>query len=158
MPSTDLEQQRQRFLDQLHARDFDVAGHAAMSAYWQDVAQEAQHIDDLGRVDQWLKELARDKDRLAELRTQQQQAASSQMGAAEAVQLITRLLALLDDVGIKLRRRLAQLREEMDVQILILGMKRKPKPTEEEKDDKKAQQAALAKNPVKAQPTKTKAG
>ncbi len=129
-------------------------------AYWNNIEIQAQRSEDLGQLDTWNKDILRDKDRIAELRQRQQTAANSQMGASQIVQLLTRLLALLDDVGERLRKRLHFLRNELGMWVFLAGpgKKSKPKPKkkgEEEKEgEAKVSETVLAQEKKKQEPTK----
>lgn len=137
---------RQRFLDQLHTDQAALADHQGFVSYWQSIEGQARDTEDIGQLDRWVKDLARDRDRLTELKNRKQAAASSQMGAQEAVQLIHRILALLDDLYIKLRRRLMALRDEAAHWVFLVGpgKKSKRKPDKDADKDKKSEQAKQA--------------
>jgi hypothetical protein len=104
--------------------------------------------------------LARDKDRLAELKSRQQQASSSQLGGSEAIGLINRILALLDDIDAELKRRLRRLRDELGLWVILAGMGRKSKPVpkgigkKKDDDDDKESELLLAQKKKKPQPIK----
>ena len=158
MASNQLEQYRSRFLDQLHSAQFDGSGAGDFLSYWQNIEVQAKASEDMGQLDTWVKEIARDKDRLAELKSRQQQASSSQMAGSEAIQLINRILALLDDIDTALKRRLRQIRNELGLWVLLagLGRKSKPKPKGKKKDDDDDQESELilAQKKKKPQPVK----
>lgn len=137
MAGHQLEQYRARFLDQLHSSTFDGSGAGDFLSYWQSIEVQAKASEDMGQLDNWVKYLARDKDRLAELKARQQQASSSQMAGSEAIQLINRILALLDDIESAIKRRLQHIRNELGLWVILagLGRKSKPKPTGKKKDD-----------------------
>ena len=148
---------RDRFLDQLHTSQFDPSGHGDFVAYWTQIEAQAQVSEDLSQLDLWHKEIMRDKDRLAELKARQQQAASSQMGMSPAVQLIARLLALLDDLGARLRKRLLLVRGEIGMWVFLAGpgKKSKPRPNQDtDTKEKKEEQAALLAQKKKDEPSK----
>lgn len=160
---SDLDSARRNFLDQLHATQPDMVGYEGFVQYWRQVQAEARRSEDLGQLDRWAKDIARDKDRVAELRERQQQAAASQMAPPETMVLLTRLLLLLDDVYGLVRKRLATLRDQLGMWVFLAGpgTKSKPKPlsaegTREEKDEQ-GKEAALAKKEESKKPTKTKA-
>ena len=92
MAANTLESGRSRFLDQLHSPEFTGEGTAEFMSYWRSIEVEAKASEDLGQLDAWVKEISKDKDRVMELRARQQQAASSQMGDAEMLGLLTRIL------------------------------------------------------------------
>jgi hypothetical protein len=164
MPTDGLEGARARFLDQLHSSELNLSDHGAFLAYWQQVEQEAQASEDLAQLDRWVKDLSRDKDRVAELKSRQQQAASSQMGAAETVNLLHQILALLDDIFDKLRRRRNSLHDHVAWWVFLAGpgSKSKPVPKDDEapaeKKDGQVRAVNLAAEKKKEGPKKTKAG
>ena len=170
MPSENVEQARTRFLDQLrdHRMEAALAEQGGFLAYWQQIEEESRHSEDMGQLDKWVRELSRDKDRLAELRAQSQQAAASQMGDADVMAFIQRLMMILDDIYAKLRRRLNLLRDRIGMWVFLVGpgKKSKPVPKDDEKPGKKEEskdqqttEALLAKNQKKGDDKKkTKGG
>jgi len=161
MAGTQLEQYRSRFLNQLHSAEFDGSGASDFLSYWQSIEFQAKASEDMGQLDSWVKDLARDKDRLAELKSRQQQASSSQLGGSEAIGLINRILALLDDIDAELKRRLRRLRDELGLWVILAGMGRKSKPVpkgigkkKDDDDDDKESELLLAQKKKKPQPIK----
>ncbi len=163
MPAADLENAREHFLHQIQLSDLGLAGHEHFAAYWQDVREEAMHSEDLSQLDRWVKDLARDRDRVAALREQHQLAQASQMGSADLARMLSQLLALLDEVGYALKKRLAMLRDQIGAWVYLAGPGTKSKPAPGKGDGAKkgetrqedAKRAALEKR-AKAKPTKQK--
>ena len=163
MPNHDLEMSRQMFLDQLRSSEPQLMGHARYESYWQAIQMQAHQTEDVGQLDTWVSQLGRDKEMVQQLRDRQRAAAASQMGAYEAVQLLNRLLMLLDDVGTTLKKRLAFLRNTIGLWVILKGMGQKSKPVPITDDDKakekddQAKRVALQKPKTKPKPTKQKA-
>ncbi len=169
MLPSDLEASRERFLHSLTGDFESFRDHAEFTHYWQTVEGEAQHTEDIGQLDRWIKDLARDRDRLEAVRARAAQAESSQFGASPVLQLILRLLSLLDGVEQRLKRRLSMLRDMLGMWVFLMGpgVKSKPAPagadgkpgkTEEKEGPSEAVLAKRASEQQKKKPTKTKAG
>ena len=162
MVDQDLEQQREDFLRRLAGDVEQFAGEDRYLAYWNAVEHEARTIEDMGRLDTWVRELRRDRDKLQELKARKSTAASSQVGAEVATRLISVLLALIDDIERRLLKRLSLLRDRFGSWVYLLGpgMKQKPVPkdADSKEDDKaadRAQQDALNQRArPKVEPTK----
>ena len=141
MAANALQHGRARFLDQLHSSEFTGEGTSEFMSYWRGIEVEAKASEDLGQLDAWVKEIAKDKDRVMELRARQQQTASSQMGDSEMLGLLTRILMLLDEIEGEIKRRLHRMRNEIGMWVFLAGMGRKSKPkpknTTKKKDKKK---------------------
>lgn len=163
MPDPEIVDARQRFIDHLRSHTADGSGHEALVAYWRQVELEAAVAEDLGQIDGWVREIAQDRERVAALKAQQQ-ASAGQLGQEGVAAVLSRLLALLDEIGGGLRRRLAQLRERVGRWIILAGpgmRARKAKGEEataegdaEEKSKAAARAAALARKPETPQPKK----
>lgn len=128
MPAPDLETAREDFLRRMQHDGQALLAHQKFSAYWSNVEDEATHSEDMGQLDRWLKDLARDRDRLAELKNQKLGAESSQMGGDARIQIILRLIALLSDVEGTLKKRLWELRDRLGSWVFLAGQGVKSKP------------------------------
>ena len=137
MAANSLYSGRTRFLEQIHSDQFMGEGASEFMSYWRSVEAEAKASEDLGQLDAWVKELSRDKDRVMELRARQKQAASSQMGDAEMLGLLTRILMLLDEIEGEIKRRLHRMRNEIGMWVFLAGMGRKSKPKPKDTTKKK---------------------
>ena len=102
--STDLEASRGRFLNDLAHVQPELGGHEEFLRYWQAVDAEAKFVDDLGQLDTWVRSLAHDRDRLESLRNRVE-GATQDPSAAMILQVLLRILSVLDGVGRRLRQR-----------------------------------------------------
>lgn len=158
----DLEQARERFLNSLHNPELAMAREGGFEQYWREVAQEAAITEDHGKLDRWVRDLARDRDKVKALKDKKAAAEQGDQAAMALVQLILRVLAILDEIYEKLYKRRAALRGTL-LNWLVLagpGMKSKPNPNLQDgadAKDTKAKEAALAKKKATPKPTKTKA-
>jgi len=160
---------RNRFLDSLDTAKAEFADHHGFLTYWQTVERDAQQSEDLGQLDRWVKDLRRDRDRVQMLLEQKQASASDDMQAAQLVAMLQQILAILDDLYTKIRKRHHELHDRVAWWLLLApaGKKSKPlpkglgdDPAKDKKDSKKeatvkAQNMAKKKEPPK--PTKKKA-
>lgn len=157
----DLEASRESFLHQLSSDFESFHDYGDFMGYWRAVEAEARHSEDIGQLDSWVKDLRRDRDKLDALKARQHRSESSQLGAAPALMVIQRLLALLDEIEGHLKRRLSMLRDMLGMWVFLAGpgVKQKPAPKGDDapKGDKDKQtEQVLHKPQVKAKPTKTK--
>ncbi len=153
MPAPDLETAREDFLRQMRNDGRALLAHERFSAYWQQVEDEAKHSEDMGELDRWLKDLARDRDRLAELKSAKQVAEGGQLGMDARVEVLLRLIALLTDIEGTLKKRLWELRDRLGMWVFLAGVGVKSKPVPEAAKDpsqqKKDAKQAAAKEEVK---------
>ena len=140
MASSRFESGRERFLQHLHGSEIVGPGASEFMTYWRRIEVEAQASEDLGQLDTWVKEIAKDKDRLMELRARHQQAASSHMGEIDSLGLLARILALLDEIEGQLRRRHHHVRNELGLWVFLAGMGRKSKPKPNQASTKKGKE------------------
>lgn len=103
--SSDLESFRERFLDQLHSSTPQLDGHQQYMQYWKRVEQEAGATEELGKLEDWVRGLARDKDRVKALKNKLENAPKDDPAAQAVLQIINQILMLLDDIEQKLKRR-----------------------------------------------------
>lgn len=168
MLPSDLEVNRERFLNALSGDFESFHDHTDFTNYWRTVEAEANQTEDIGQLDRWVKDLARDRDKLEAVRARASQAESGQFGASPVLQIILRLLALLDGVEQRLKRRLAMLRDMLGMWVFLAGPGVKGKPPPAAADGKAGKseekegpsEAVLAKRASEAKPkkpTKTKA-
>ena len=131
-----------------------MGGHEAFTSYWQQAQAEAEHTEDISKLDQWVKQIDWDREKLQALRDRQREASGAMGAEAQSVvALISRILMLLDEISAELRRRLHMLRDQMGMWVFLAGMgaKSKPKPKDQgapkkdEKTKKTAKKEALAK-------------
>lgn len=134
-----LESYRERFLDQLHSSKIDLEGHQQFLKYWNSVEREAVETEDLDKLESWVKEIARDKDRVNALKERLELQKESDPAAGMLLQIIRQVLMMLDEterklIGYRDRRRgfLARILFRAG-----LGVKKKATPEDEEDKDKK---------------------
>lgn len=156
MPTNHIEGHRNRFLEQLHTNNFSGEGAGEFMSYWRAIEVQAKASEDMGQLDVWVKDLARDKDRVAEIRSKQQQAASSQMGSGEMLSLLNRILMLLDEIEGELKRRHHRVRNEIGMWVFLAGMgrKSKPKPKNPTKKQKQKEDDDIAQHLLEQQKKK----
>lgn len=145
--SKDLEFRRDAFLTELAESQPDLSGYQEFLRYWKSVESEAMHTEDLGELDSWVRDLARDKERVAALKSRTDTMTGEHASGAIAamVQILKLVLEILDAI----ERRLRRLRDErMSALASMLwkggpGTTAKPKPDEKDKKDgKKGGEAA----------------
>jgi hypothetical protein len=154
MIPTELEDAREHFLSDLEHVDF--ADHQGFSVRWQAVEKQAYQSEDLSQVEQWLRELARDNDRLYEMQARQQQIAAHRPEAAVLLEVLRRVLVMLDDVERRLRQRLGYLQDLLGffARLVGPGIKGKKKQDEEKKKQEEERAAAAAATKKKEEPKK----
>lgn len=160
MIAPDLEEAREAFLADLENVDFE--GHQDYLGYWQAVEKRAHDSEDLSQIETWVKDLAKDRDRLEEMQARQQRLAPHKPEAAALVEVLRRILAVLDDIERRLKQRLVYLQEFLGffARLVGPGMKgKKPKKDEEQKkqEEQRATAAAATKKDEPKKPTKEKA-
>lgn len=121
---------RNRFLDALSSAKEEVAEHEGFTAYWQTVADEARQSEDLGKLDKWVKDLRRDRDRVQILIEQKQMASRDDAQAAQLIMMLQRILAILDEIFVSIRKRYQELHDRIAWWLLLAppGQKSKPLP------------------------------
>jgi len=168
MPDQDLERAREVFLSRLAHEGVGLLAQQPLVAYWQSVEAEARVAEELDTVERWSRALARDKDKLEELRNQARSVESNQLGGEDALVMIRHILALLDAIEGRINRRLAVLRDRMGRWVFLAGpgVKKKPPEGDEKPDDKKtgktakeeqAKRALIQRPKPKDKPSKIKA-
>ncbi|TNF29947.1 MAG: hypothetical protein EP329_14555 [Deltaproteobacteria bacterium] len=150
--SQDLEMFRERFLDQLHASRPSLHGHQQFVQYWKLIEREAQQTEELGKLESWVKDLARDRDRVRALKDRLEARKDTDQGAAALLQLVRQILEMLDDIQRKLKVRRDDRRRVLGWLLLAAGpgVKKKvpeEKPGEGQKkgEDKKVSEQVLTK-------------
>lgn len=143
--SEDLQMYRERFLNQLHTSQPSMAGHQEFISYWKLVEREARETEELGKLEDWVKDLARDKDRVRALKEHLEASKSSDQGAAALLHLVRQILELLDDIGRKLRVRRDHKRTQLGWVLFTAGPGVKKKvPEEQTADGKKGEDKKVA--------------
>lgn len=138
--TSDLEIFREAFMHQLTQAQPDMSGYQDFLRYWKSVEAEAAQVEDLGKLDEWVREIARDKERVAALKNR------TDMMGHEAAATIAPILKMVLDMLDAIERRLKRIRNERmgDLAALLwsggpgTGTKAKP----EEKKDKDGKKKA----------------
>lgn len=135
--SQDLEIFRDRFLDQLSSTQVELANHREFTQYWRLVEQEAEMTKDVDKLDNWVRALARDKDRVKALETRLEGQDRENPMVASLLQIIRMVLDALEGSERKLKDRRASVRRRLAVFLLRAGpgVPKKPKPGEEVEDE-----------------------
>jgi len=152
--SSDLETFRDAFLHELTASEPDVSRYQEFLQYWKTVEAEAAQTEELGQLEEWAREIARDKDRVATLKTHAETAAGDKSDVT--AQTLRHILKLVLDMLETIERRLRRLRNERrSVLAAVLwkggpGTFAKPAPPDDKdnKGEKKAGDAGAAAVPV----------
>ncbi len=155
----DLEIFREKFIHELAESQPDLSGHQDFLRYWKGVEQQAQQTEDLGQLDTWVRDLARDKEKVQALKNR-----TDTMGDKEGSQgLLQSILKLVLDVLDAVERRLRRWRDErLSILASMLwkggpGGAPKPKPEDKDKKDGKKEEAvkdaAAAQQQQKQDPT-----
>lgn len=137
--SSDLEIFRESFMHEVQEAQPDLTGYQDFLRYWKTVEAEAMQVEDLGELDAWVRELARDKERVAALKNR----ADTMTGdkTSGATDTLVQILRLVLEVLEAVERRLRRLRDERLSELASMlwkggpGTTAKPKP--EDKDKKK---------------------
>jgi hypothetical protein len=144
--SSDLEAYREQFLNQLHSSTPDLKGHDRYMQYWKRVEQEAGATEELGKLEDWVRGLARDKDRVRALKNKLETASTSDPAAQAVLQIILQILMLLEDIEQKLTRRRDQRRRVLGWMLLKAGpgVKKKLPPKGGKKGDGKKEEEEVS--------------
>lgn len=143
----DLEIHRDSFLSELSEAQPDLSGYQDFLRYWKTVESEAMHTEDLGELDAWVRDLARDKERVAALR-ERTDMMTSDKGGDSAIQALSHILKLVFDILDAIERRLRRLRDERLSALASMlwkggpGTTAKPKPDEKDKKGEKGKKPA----------------
>jgi len=147
--TSDLEIFRDKFLHELAESQPDMSGYQDYLKYWKTVEAEASHTEDLGKLDEWVRDLARDKERVQGLKNRMDSMGGEQATAA-LVQILKYILDLLEGV----ERRIRRMRDEQRSILGALlwkggpGTIAKPKPDDKDKKDgKKGDQPIMDQKP-----------
>jgi hypothetical protein len=142
--SQDLEIFRDRFLDQLHKSQMDLAYHQEFVGYWRSVEQEAELTTELDALENWVRELARDKDRVKEIEARLESQDRENPMIANLLQVIRMVLDVLEGIDRKLKKKRNGRRQRLAAILWRAGPGTKPKPIEDEDEENKNKPAAAA--------------
>ncbi len=128
--SQDLQWYREQFLSRLSSSRTQMAGHNDFLRYWQLVEREAEQTEELGKLEMWVQELARDKEKLRSVRERLEARQSSDSSAKALLTLLRRMLSLLDEIERKLKWRRDAKRRLLGWIVFVAGpgVKKKIKP------------------------------
>lgn len=150
--SQDLEQYRDRFLDQLQTSKPMLDGHDVFLHYWRTVEQEASQTEELGKLENWVRDLARDKEKVGAVKQRLETSREQDAATQALLHLLHRILSVLDGMEQKLRRRRDDRRRVLGWLLLVAGPGVKKKVPEEkpadgkkEGEEEKVSEAVLAK-------------
>jgi|GEM_PF-1295909 len=134
--SQDLEIFRDRFLDQLQNTQVELANHREFMQYWRLVEQEAEMTKDVDKLDNWVRALARDKDRVRALEARLEGKDRENPMIANLLQILRMVLDAIEGSERKIRKRRDAMQRRLAVFLLRAGpgVIKKPKPGEEEED------------------------
>ncbi len=102
--SRDLEMYRDRFLGELHQAKPELRSQDAFVKYWKLVESEAQRTEELQKLDIWVRDLARDRDKVRSLKGRLETAGADPQ-AQSLLAMVKRILDMLDATEKKLKRR-----------------------------------------------------
>lgn len=161
LPPDELKAARNRFVDSMSSAQSDFADNQEFLAYWRSVESASEQSEDLGQLDRWVKDLARDKDRVEALIHSKQTQASSDQSAAQLIMILQRILAVLDDLYERIRKRHHELHDRVAWWLLLAPGGKKSKPLPQTKDelnkDKKKEATVTAQNLAAKKQKKTPA-
>lgn len=150
--SQDLEIFRERFLDQLHSSRMDLAYHQEFVGYWRTVEQEAEMTNELDSLENWVRELARDKDRVKEIEARLESQDRENPMIANMLQVIRMVLDVLESIESKIKKKRNGRRERLAAILWRVGPGTKPKPLDDDDEENKNKPpAAGAKKPEQQQ-------
>jgi len=154
--SSDLEIHRDIFRHELTKAQPDLSNYQDFLRYWKSVESEAMQTEDLGMLDDWVRELSRDKEKVAALKNRTDTMGDKEEGGLQTlVQILKLVLDIIDGIW----RRLRRLRDDRLSALASMlwkggpGTTAKPKPDEKEKgkgEKRAADAAAQAEPPVAA--------
>ena len=131
----DLESFRDKFLHQLRESQPQLNGYQDFVRFWKTVEKEASQTDDLSKLENWVKDLSRDKDEVRAMKEQVESMDERDPMAEQLLQILRMLLEFLDGI----EKRMRKLRDERRAYLQALLWKGGPgmKPKDDQKDDQK---------------------
>jgi len=106
--SSDFDMQRSRFLSELTEATPDLTGYQDYLRYWRTVESEAAQTEDIDKLDGWVRDLARDKDKVQALKERASTVGENEAMRSTLLQILKVVLDMLDAT----ERRLRQIRHE----------------------------------------------
>jgi len=134
----DLELFREHFIHQLKESSPQLQGHNDFMRYWKVVEAEAQSTEDLGKLDGWVKDLARDKEEIQSMKTRLEGMDERDPLAESLLNILRMLLDYLEGIY----KRIRNLRDDRRSYLASLLWKAGPgvKPKKDEGEDTKKDQ------------------
>lgn len=134
--SADFDLDRSRFLSELSEAQPDLKGYQDFVKYWRAVEAEAQESEDLDKIDGWVRDLARDKDRVNALKERASTVGENEAMRSTILQILKVVMEALDTI----ERRLRQMRDQKMAMLAAVLWKGGPgtmlKKKEDDKDKK----------------------
>lgn len=139
----DLELFRTTFLHQLKESSPQLQGHQDFMRYWRAVEIEAQQTEDLSQLENWVRDLARDKDEVQAMKVKLETMDQRDPMAESVLNILRMLLEFLSDIERKIRRARNERRDYLAALLWKAGPGTKPREEgdDEKKDDKKGDKA-----------------
>lgn len=132
----DFDLDRTRFLSELSEAQPDLQGYQDFLKYWKAVESEAQETEDLDKIDTWVRDLSRDKEKVNALKQRASTVGENEAMRSTIIQILKVVLEALDSM----ERRLRQLRDQKMAALAAVLWKGGPgtmlKKKEDEKDKK----------------------
>lgn len=132
----DFDLDRTRFLAELGKSKPDLEGYQDFVKYWRAVEAEARESEDIDKIDGWVRDLARDKEKVAALKERASTVGENEAVRDTIIQILRVVLEALDSI----ERRLRQLREQKMAALAAVLWKGGPgtmlKKKEDDKDKK----------------------
>ena len=137
--SQDLESFRDKFIHQLREARPQLQGHQDFMRYWRTVESEASQTEDLSKLENWVRDLSRDKNEVRAMKEKIETMDERDATSEQLLQILRMLLDFLEGVERKIRR----MRDERRSYLQSIlwkggpGIKPKEEGDDEKKDDKK---------------------
>ena len=134
----DLEQLREQFMHELQQSQPNLAHQDDYMRYWRAVEREAGQTDDLGKLENWVRGLARDKEQIQALKQRAEESGPEHEGMAIVLQVLRMILEMLEGVEKRIRRHRDERRAVLAALLWAGGPGTKPK--DDQNDDKKKEE------------------
>lgn len=132
----DFDTQRSRFISELNEATPDLTGYQDYLKYWRAVESQASETEDLDKLDVWVRELARDKEKVQALKERAATVGENEAVRGTLLQILRVVLEVLDAIERRLKKELHQKRGVMAAVLWRAGPGTLLKKKEDEKDKK----------------------
>lgn len=142
MRTEELDAARKRVLDDLDGQAESLRAYAQLVGFWEQAAEYAREIDDLGQLERWVGWIEEDRRRVEELRLREER---SMQGRSEVMQRVDGLLVALRDLEEELVQRHEAVRHWYAMWIHLAGPgvpKKAPKKEDQETEEERQQRLA----------------